>query len=333
MVAALTSPQDMFRREVEQRSSMVDSQVLPSGVSDPAESGLPTFSTLPDLARGRYHVIRLADGERAKHVGTGELDHTRSNMSFLRSFEPDENGTERNVATGDLLVSESDYQAAIKLRDATWTSHIANGFGTMCGKIGIVIALAAVIGRGLLDSGAANRIVIAMRTALGERRTPLALVLSGFVIGIPVYFDTVFYLLLPLARALGKQTGRNYLLYILSIIVGATMAHSLVPPTPGPLLVASELGVPLGQMIGAGTVVGLIAASAGFLFAVIANRRMVIPIREDQADDQHQPSQIEADALTDGGDAEHGHGTDAAVVVVAATHPVACDSACRAERS
>jgi GntP family gluconate:H+ symporter len=163
---------------------------------------------------------------------------------------------------------------------ATPAARIAEGFGSTCGKIGILIALAAIIGQALLDSGAAEKIVTAIRRTLGDRRTPLALVLSGFVIGIPVYFDTVFYLLLPIARTLARQTRGNYLLYIMSIIVGATMAHSLVPPTPGPLMVAAELNVELGVMMIAGIVVGLICATSGYIYALWANRRWTVELGE-----------------------------------------------------
>lgn len=168
--------------------------------------------------------------------------------------------------------------------DTSVAARIVDGFGNTCGKVGILIALAAIIGQALLDSGSAERIVRAIRTTLGDHRTPLALALSGFVIGIPVYFDTVFYLLLPIARTLARQTRANYLLYILAIIVGGTMAHSLVPPTPGPLLVAAELDIPLGIMILAGTAVGSVCAASGYLYALWANRRWTIPLRECDAD-------------------------------------------------
>ncbi len=98
--------------------------------------------------------------------------------------------------------------------------------------------------------------------------------------GIPVFFDTVFYLLIPLARSLRARTGRDYLLYVMSIIVGATMAHSLVPPTPGPLFVAGEMGVSIGLMMLGGLVVGGLAAMAGYGYAVWANRRWEIPLRD-----------------------------------------------------
>ena len=63
---------------------------------------------------------------------------------------------------------------------------------------------------------------------------------SGFVLGIPVFFDTVFYLLVPLAKALGASTRKNYGLYVLAIIAGGTIAHSQVPPTPDPSLSPSS---------------------------------------------------------------------------------------------
>src|SRR5690606_31096630 len=76
------------------------------------------------------------------------------------------------------------------------------------------------------------------------------------------------------------RSRRDYLLYVLSIVAGATMAHSLVPPTPGPLLVAGELGIDLLTMATAGSVIGLFAALAGYAFARWLNRRMDIPLRE-----------------------------------------------------
>ena len=157
--------------------------------------------------------------------------------------------------------------------------RVAVGFGHTCLKIGILIAMAAIIGKCLMDSGAAERIVLAMQRRCGERGTPLAFIGSGFTLGIPVFFDTVFYLMIPLGKALRMRTGKNYLLYVLTIVAGATMAHSLVPPTPGPLFVAEELGVELGTMILFGILIGLVTATAGYFFAVFANSLMRVPLR------------------------------------------------------
>jgi GntP family gluconate:H+ symporter len=158
--------------------------------------------------------------------------------------------------------------------------QIATGFGNTAKGIGILIAFASIVGKCLLESGAADRVVRSALQVTGERGAPAAFVGSGFLLGIPVFFDTVFYLMLPLAKALRIRTGRNFLLYILTIVAGATMAHSLVPPTPGPLLVASELGVSIGLMMLVGGIIGCGTAATGYLYAVALSRRFDIPLRE-----------------------------------------------------
>jgi GntP family gluconate:H+ symporter len=158
--------------------------------------------------------------------------------------------------------------------------RVAQGFGRTCAKIGILIAMASIIGKSLLESGAAERIVRSLLKWLGEKRAPCAFLSSGFLLGMPVFFDTVFYLMIPLGKAMGIRVGRNYGLYVMAIVAGATMTHSLVPPTPGPLFVAGELSVNIGLMIIGGIVVGLFTVSAGYLYALWANRKWPIPVRD-----------------------------------------------------
>lgn len=158
--------------------------------------------------------------------------------------------------------------------------RVAEGFGATCRGIGILIALAAIIGKCLLDSGAADKIVRTSVRWVGEPRAPAAFVGSGFLLGIPVFFDTVFYLMVPLGKALRMRTGKNYLLYVLTIVAGATMAHSLVPPTPGPLIVVEQFELNILSMIVGGTIVGLVAAGAGYAWAVFANAWWDIPLRD-----------------------------------------------------
>jgi H+/gluconate symporter-like permease len=150
---------------------------------------------------------------------------------------------------------------------------VAQGFGKTALDVGIVIALASILGACLAAAGGATRIVESIQRLVGERHTPLAMLLAGFILGIPMFAETVFYLLLPLARAAWERTGRGYLLAVLAIVAGATMTHSLVPPTPGPLFVADALGVPMATMIGVGLVVGFVAALAGYAYACWADRR------------------------------------------------------------
>ena len=103
---------------------------------------------------------------------------------------------------------------------------------------------------------------------------------SGFLLSIPVFFDTVFYLMIPLAKATRIRVGKNYVLYIMAIVAGGSMAHSLVPPTPGPLIVAEEFNVSLISMIIAGCCVGLCSSAAGLTFAAWRNRTMEVPLRD-----------------------------------------------------
>ncbi len=158
-------------------------------------------------------------------------------------------------------------------------SAVVSSFGSSAGSIGIVIAMAAIIGKCMLDSGAADRIVRNAVAVTGEKKASLGLMFSGFILAIPVFFDTVFYLLVPLARSLYRRTNRNYLRYLMAIATGGAITHTLVPPTPGPLLVGAILGVDIGTMMWVGTLVAIPAAIAGLIFSVIADKLMPIEMR------------------------------------------------------
>ena len=158
-------------------------------------------------------------------------------------------------------------------------SRVAEAFGGTAGKIGVVIALAAVIGKCMIDSGAADRVVRMFVSLLGEKRGGISLMSSGFVLSVPVFFDTVFYLLVPLARSMYRRTQKNYLKFVLAISAGAAITHTLVPPTPGPLVIAKTLEIDLGMMIIVGLIVALPSAVVGLLFAGWVDRRMNIAMR------------------------------------------------------
>lgn len=166
---------------------------------------------------------------------------------------------------------------------------VVQGFGGAAGSIGIVIAMAAIIGKCMLDSGAADRIVRSAVQLTGEKKASLGLMASGFVLAIPVFFDTVFYLLVPLARSLYRRTNQNYLRYLMAIATGGAITHTLVPPTPGPLLVSAILGVEIGTMMLIGTLVAIPAALAGLVFSIISDKVMPVEMRPLGAhDDKHQ---------------------------------------------
>ena len=158
--------------------------------------------------------------------------------------------------------------------------EVASAFGRVCGGIGIVIALAAVIGQSLMESGAADKITRVFVRALGEKNASLSMLSSGYVLSVPVFFDTVFYLLIPLARALRVRTGKNYVLFVMAICAGGAVTHTMVPPTPGPLAMAATLNIDLGVMIMVGAVIGLLMSIVGLLFAINRDKALDIPLRE-----------------------------------------------------
>jgi GntP family gluconate:H+ symporter len=152
-------------------------------------------------------------------------------------------------------------------------------FGNVAGKIAWVIALAAIIGTAMMESGAAQRIVNWLIDLLGEGRAALALLISGFILSIPVFFDTVFFLLIPLAITLAQKTGKNYILYVLAIGGGAAITHSIVPPTPGPLIMAETLQIDLGLTILGGLAAGIVPAIAALIASKRMNAQLEIPLR------------------------------------------------------
>ncbi len=152
-------------------------------------------------------------------------------------------------------------------------------FGIMAGKIAWVIALAAVIGTAMMESGAAEQIVNWLLKTLGEKRAPIALIISGFILSIPVFFDTVFFLLIPLGITLALKTGKNFVLYVVAIGGGAAITHSIVPPTPGPLIMAETLDIALGTVIVAGIAAGIIPAIVVLGVAKWLNKKLRIPVR------------------------------------------------------
>ncbi|MBN1973835.1 MAG: hypothetical protein JW787_09375 [Sedimentisphaerales bacterium] len=168
-------------------------------------------------------------------------------------------------------------------------SRVAAGFGQVMGSIGIVIALAAVMGKCLSDSGAADRIIRSFSNALGEKKAAWALMGSGFILSIPVFFDTVFYLLIPLARSMWRRTQKNYMLYILAIVAGAGITHTLIPPTPGPLFMASQFNIDLGLMIGIGLLVSIPAAVVTMYVCRIINKYRDLPMRPYSGETEPEP--------------------------------------------
>ncbi|WP_049942034.1 GntP family permease [Haloterrigena turkmenica] len=159
--------------------------------------------------------------------------------------------------------------------------EFATAFGNNMAGIGIPILMAAIIGKAMVESGAANRIVRSFTSVFGEDNTEISLFGSSFIMSIPVFFDNVFYLLAPLARSARARKGKNYALYIVAMGAAGVVTHGFVPPTPGPLLAVDEVGANLGSTIAIGVLVGFpTALISGLGYGYWINKRIEIPLRD-----------------------------------------------------
>ncbi len=166
------------------------------------------------------------------------------------------------------------------------------GFGDLVGGLGLLIAMAAIIGTCMMLSGAADRVVRSLMNTFGEKRAGLVLLLSGFFLSIPVFFDTVFFLLIPQARALALRTGKHYTFYVMAMAGAGSITHSLVPPTPGPLFIAKELDIELGFAMMFGLVASILPAYLVLKMASWFDRKYNLPMREASGASNEQLKQI-----------------------------------------
>jgi gluconate:H+ symporter, GntP family len=190
--------------------------------------------------------------------------------TMTSTFQIEQFGLDKGMTAADAL--------ALSKRNVG--ERVAAEFGNTCSKIGILIAMAAIIGKCLLESGAAEKIIRSILYLTGMEKAPVAFLVSSFFVGIPVFFDTVIFLMMPLVKAMTLRLGKNYLLLVLCIMAGAAMANSLVPPAPGPLFLISEMQIPIGMMMIAGVIVGLFTITSGYFFAVWANKKWPAELKD-----------------------------------------------------
>jgi GntP family gluconate:H+ symporter len=156
------------------------------------------------------------------------------------------------------------------------------GFGNTLGSIGVVIVLGSVIAEALRHTGAIQTITRTMVNVVGSTRMPLALTLTGFVLGIAIFSDVAYVILNPLVHSAAKLM--NVTISVMSIgLVGALqLTHAIVPPTPGPLAAAALLGADIGKTI----IFGAIACLAGSLASWVWGQYIVGPRIRTMASDE-----------------------------------------------
>ncbi|NMA70606.1 MAG: GntP family permease [Firmicutes bacterium] len=147
---------------------------------------------------------------------------------------------------------------------------ISSGFGNTLGNIGAVIGFGVMMGKLLEVSGAAERMALSFLNLFGRGREEWALASTGYVVSIPIFCDSGFVILSPLAKALARQTGRSVVTLGVALAAGLVVTHHAVPPTPGPLAVAGLFGVDLGLMI----LYGLLFAIPPLILMVLYAQRL-----------------------------------------------------------
>ncbi len=180
-----------------------------------------------------------------------------------------------------------------KIEFAQVPVKIAADFGNVMKSIGIPILMASVIGKSLMDSGAAMRIVSSFLKLTGKKRSEISLLGSSYLLSVPVFFDNVFYLLAPLGRAMHAKTGKNYPLYVACISAGSLSTHMLVPPTPGPLAMASTIGVDIGLVLLIGALVAIhTSIFGGLIYGRWINKRMDVSLEDAMGSTQRSLEQV-----------------------------------------
>lgn len=173
-------------------------------------------------------------------------------------------------------------------------SSVNSGFGDIVGHIGLVIVIGCIIGTFLEESGGAYVMAQGIVRLAGKKRVPLAMLIVGCFISIPVYADSGFVILSPLNKAITKKAGVSLACTAIALSLGLTITHCLVPPTPGPVAATAILGADLGLVILIGLIVSAFVAAESYFFVTrYASRTYIDPdpdgeitVEEDDAKDK-----------------------------------------------
>lgn len=156
---------------------------------------------------------------------------------------------------------------------------VNDGIGNTLKGIALLVGLGSMFGAILEVSGGAQSLAVTLIDRFGDRKAAWALGITGLTIAMPVFFDAGLIILIPLAFSLAQRTGRSSLYYIIPLLAGLAVGHAFIPPTPGPVLVATMLHVDLGWVILVGAVCGIASMIvAGPLWGSICGSRYFIPV-------------------------------------------------------
>jgi GntP family gluconate:H+ symporter len=153
-----------------------------------------------------------------------------------------------------------------------------DGVGNVLGFIAIVVGLGTMLGKMMAESGAATRIATTLIDLFGERRVHWAIMVVAFIVGIPVFFQVGFVLLIPLVFTIARRTGMSLVKIGIPLVAGLSVVHGMLPPHPAAMLAVAAYKADVGRTILYGLLVGLpTAALAGPIFATWISPRIVLP--------------------------------------------------------
>jgi GntP family gluconate:H+ symporter len=151
------------------------------------------------------------------------------------------------------------------------------GFGRTIQSIAVVIVLGSVLAEGLKHTGGIERITLSMIRLVGHKHMPLALTLSGFIIGIAIFSDIGYIILNPLVHSAAIQTGLNMSVMSTGLVGAMQLTHAMVPPTPGPLAAVALVEADIGRVILFGLIATFVASFAGWAYALLVGRHIPSP--------------------------------------------------------
>ena len=164
---------------------------------------------------------------------------------------------------------------------------VNDGIGNTLKGIALLVGLGSMFGAILEVSGGAQTLAVTMVKKFGDKKAAWALGITGLVIAMPVFFDAGLIILIPLAFSLAKKTKRSSLFYVIPLLAGLAVGHAFIPPTPGPVLVATMLNVDLGWVILVGIFCGIFSMIvAGPIWGSICGNKYFIDVPEHVANQE-----------------------------------------------
>jgi GntP family gluconate:H+ symporter len=189
------------------------------------------------------------------------------------------------VGTGVLVALVGGVSVESLVGSATKSSDalIEKGFAGILGHITVIIGLGTVLGAILERSGGAEVLLGKLVKVFGEKGTPLAMGITGFVLGIPVFFDIGIFVLAPLVYIAAIRGAKSLALFALPLLAGLSVTHAFLPPHPGPVAAAGLFHVDLGWIILMGLICGIPAwFASGILWGTWIGKRVMVKVPDDR---------------------------------------------------